>query len=248
MKSGIDKREIDEKLAEGFQVIDELGKEYRSYFSIIEPLLSSHEGNLISAFHTWEMNILNIFAIFNNDKLDEIQKKRLMEAEYLSYVKEEILAQDAAKEQPQLDAKGKPIVKKKEPPKQLKKGEVMPLTIPQKPIENFKSPIGFDYIVDITYVEIASYIIRDICEHKELSEENIISNIVNFKSPIPTRPDSKIKELPKDKKVAKEEVKEEIPDIDTLIVNSPYKVLPKKEFISPISIKMTKVLSVRISH
>jgi hypothetical protein len=249
MKSGIDKTEIDEKLAEGFKIIDELGVEYRSYFAKSDILLSSHEGNLIDTFHTWESNILNLFTILSTDKHGEIQQKRLIEAEYLSYIKEKELEAQEAKElllqQPKLDAKGKPIVEKKKEVAKPKKGdEKPPLLVPPKHIPLFKTLIGFDYVIDLLYEEIANYMIRDICEHKELSEDNIISNIINFKSPIPQRPDSKSKPDLKEKKVQKEEVKEDIPELQSLIDNNPYKVLPKKEFVSPLSMKQTKGLSV----
>ena len=82
LKNAIHKDVCDKNLRAVFEVMDQMEKQYRGFFEIMEKLLSSHDKRLTDVFKAYENNILSIFWIFIEERVEEIKKRRNEESEF----------------------------------------------------------------------------------------------------------------------------------------------------------------------
>ena len=261
MKNCINKEELDKGLQDSFQIMDQLEQEYRDFFQKIDDLFNSHEGLLTNEYHNYEKKVFNIFGIYPEDNRYEIEKRRNKESEFLSKKKEAQIAEEErikeeeeAKEE-EKTGKKKPQKKKENKP-QLKKGEVPPPLVPPREISNFKSKLGFEYLIDFNIEELIKHILRniinkrddDIFELKPKSPEELEA-LAKEKEEWEQR--KKEEEENKGKKGAKKEVKEspkpqdQNPEqqIDYLNAYDPYNATHEMKFTSPLGLNNEKLLS-----
>ena len=261
MKNCINKEELDKGLQDSFQIMDQLEQEYRDFFKNIDDLFNSHEGLLTNEYHNYEKKVFNIFGIYPEDNRFEIEKRRNKESEFLSKKKEAQIAEEErikeeeeAKEE-EKTGKKKPQKKKENKP-QLKKGEIPPALVPPREINNFKSKLGFDYLIDFQIEEFIKHILRniinkrddDIFELKPKSPEELEA-LAKEKEEWELR--KKEEEENKGKKGAKKEVKEppkpqeQNPEqqIDYLHAYDPYNATHEMKFSSPLGLNNEKLLS-----
>ena len=261
MKNCINKEELDKGLQDSFQIMDQLELEYRDFFKKIDDIFNSHEGILTQEYHNYEKKVMNIFGIYPEDNLYEIEKRRNKESEFLSKKKEAQIAEEErikeeeeAKEE-EKTGKKKPAKKKENKP-QLKKGEVPPPLVPPREIKNFKSKLGFDYLIDFQIEELIKHILRNIINKRD-------DDIFELKPKTPEELEALAKEKEeweqkkkeeeenKGKKGAKKEVKEPpkpqeqnpTEEINYLIVYDPYNATHEIKFNSPIGLSNEKLLS-----
>ena len=261
MKNCINKEELDKGLQDSFQIMDQLEQEYRDFFKNIDDLFNSHEGLLTNEYHNYEKKVFNIFGIYPEDNRFEIEKRRNKESEFLSKKKEAQIAEEErikeeeeAKEE-EKTGKKKPQKKKENKP-QLKKGEIPPALVPPREINNFKSKLGFDYLIDFQIEEFIKHILRniinkrddDIFELKPKSPEELEA-LAKEKEEWELR--KKEEEENKGKKGAKKEVKEppkpqeQNPEqqTDYLHAYDPYNATHEMKFSSPLGLNNEKLLS-----
>lgn len=259
MKESFHKEDLDSKLECSFNVINELEIEYREYFTLMENLLNSHENIISEDFHLFESEILSIFGIKTKDKLEDITLRRNIESEFLSKRKEQETAQAELREieeQRKLGGKASAVQKKKpsaNAPK--KKGEPQGGLVPQRPIENYQSQTGYEYLVDFSIPELVKSTLRNIIYNRDddilginpksnLNTNNANTTNINFNSNV-TPGNEKI-----DNK-AQEYNKLNIPTINSqnntnnnfFDTFNLYEAPTSKEFFSPISEMGNKLLS-----
>ena len=261
MKNCINKEELDKGLQDSFQIMDQLEKEYRDFFQKIDDIFNSHEGILTQEYHNYEKKILNIFGIYPEDNLFYIEKRRNKESDFLSKKKEAQIAEEErikeeeeAKEE-EKTGKKKPAKKKENKP-QLKKGEVPPPLVPPREIKNFKSKLGFDYLIDFQIDEYIKHLLRNIINKRD-------DDIYELKPKTPEELEALAKEKEeweqkkkeeeenKGKKGAKKEVKEppkpqeQNPEeaINYLTAYDPYNATHEIKFTSPLGLSNEKLLS-----
>ena len=172
MKNCINKEELDKGLEESFKIMDEFEKEYRDFFKKIDDLFDSHPGLITNEYHKYEIKCFILFGLYITEEKFAIEKRRRKESEFLSKKKEAEIAEEErikeeeeAKEEEKTGKKKAP--KKKENKPQGKKGEAPPLLVPPRGIENFKSKLGFDYLIDFTIQEFVNHILRNIIYKRE---------------------------------------------------------------------------------
>ena len=261
MKNCINKEELDKGLQDSFQIMDQLEGEYRDFFQKIDDIFNSHEGILTQEYHNYEKKIFNIFGIYPEDNLYEIDKRRNKESEFLSKKKEAQIAEEErikeeeeAKEE-EKTGKKKPAKKKENKP-QLKKGEVPPPLVPPREIKNFKSKLGFNYLIDFQIEELIKHLLRNIINKRD-------DDIFELKPKTPEELEALAKEKEeweqkkkeeeenKGKKGAKKEVKEppkpqeQNPEeeINYLTAYDPYNATHEIKFDSPLGLSNEKLLS-----
>ena len=261
MKNCINKEELDKGLQDSFQIMDQLEQEYREFFKKIDDIFNSHEGILTQEYHNYEKKVFNIFGIYPEDNRYEIEKRRTKESEFLSKKKEAQIAEEErikeeeeAKEE-EKTGKKKPAKKKENKP-QLKKGEVPPPLVPPRDINNFKSKLGFNYLVDFQIEELIKHILRNIINKRD-------DDIFELKPKTPEELEALAKEKEeweqkkkeeeenKGKKGAKKETKEppkpqdQNPEeeINYLTVYDPYNASHEIKFNSPLGLSKEKLLS-----
>ena len=261
MKNCINKEELDKGLQDSFQIMDQLELEYRDFFKKIDDIFNSHEGILTEEYHNYEIKVLKIFGIYPEDNLYEIDKRRNKESEFLSKKKEAQIAEEErikeeeeAKEE-EKTGKKKPAKKKENKP-QLKKGEVPPPLVPPREIKNFKSKLGFNYLIDFEIEEYIKHILRNIINKRD-------DDIFELKPKTPEELEALAKEKEeweqkkkeeeenKGKKGAKKEVKEppkpqdQNPqeEINYLTIYNPYQATHEIKFDSPLGLSNEKLLS-----
>ena len=269
MKTCINKEELDKGLEESFKIMDDFEKEYRDFFKKIDDLFKSHPDLITDEYHKYEMKIFVIFGLYNLDEKFAIEKRRQKESEFLSKKKEAELAEEerikeeeAAKEEDKTGKK-KQAPKKKENKPQNKKGEAPPLLVPIRDINNFKSKLGFDYLIDFTIEEYVNHILRniiykredDIFELKPKSpeeleayqkekEEYLLKQKEEEESKAKGSKDQKNKKDDKNAKNAEaNKSSQESEEIDYLKVFDPYNASSEKIFASPLNSENEKLLS-----
>ena len=148
--------------------MDELENEYREFFKKIDEIFNSHNGLIKDEYHKYEIKAFLLFGLYNLDDRFAIDKRRKKESEFLSKKKEaEIAEEERIKEEEEAKeeektGKKKPAAKKKETKAQPKKGEVPESLVPPRDIQEFKSKIGFDYLIDFTIDEYVKNFLRNI--------------------------------------------------------------------------------------
>ena len=251
MKESFHKEDLDIKLESSFNVINELEVEYRDYFSIMENLLDSHEKKISEEFYLFEILILQIFGIKSKDKIEEIQNRRNLESEFLTLRKEQENAQNELKDQEELKKLAGKISapqKKKLTPaaNNKKKGEPSVGLIPNRPIENFKSFMGNEYLIDFTIPELVKNILRNIIYNRE--DDILGLNPKKNNSPILVNSmegQTINRDLlsPRDKIPSVIASENNTHNTNFLEAFNPYEASTLKEFFSPISENGEKLLS-----
>jgi len=250
------KEDLDGKLESSFNVINELEIEYREYFSIMENLLNSHESIISEDFHLFESEILNIFGIKAKERLEEITLRRNVESEFLSKLRDQELAQLELREQEELKKLGGkvPPAKKKQSPNTKKKGEPQVGSVPPRPIDNYSSEMGHEYLVDFTIPELVKSILRNMIYNREddilgiNSKSNLNTNNANVTNTNFNRDPSPVKDKIENK--ALESTKNFNPTVSQDLSSNnyfdsfnAYEAPTSKEFFSPISENGQKLLS-----
>ena len=174
MKNCINKEELDKGLQDSFKVMDDLQNEYREFFKKIDEIFASHNGLLYDEYHKYEIKAFLLFGLYKLDDRFAIEKRRNKESEFLSKKKEaEIAEEERIKEEEEAKEEEKTGKKKagggakKKDAKAPKKGESVPSLIPPRDIQDFKSKIGFDYLVDFTIEEYVKHFLRNIIYKRE---------------------------------------------------------------------------------
>ena len=171
MKTCINKEELDKGLEESFKIMDDFEQEYRSFFKKIDEIFKSHPELIKEEYHKYESKSFLIFGLYNQDEKFAIEKRRNKESEFLSKKKEAEIAEEErlkleeeAKEDEKAGNKKKAAPKKNENKAQGggKKGEAAPPLVPPREIQNFKSNIGFDYLIDFNIEEYVKHFLRNI--------------------------------------------------------------------------------------
>ena len=167
MKNCINKEELDKGLQDSFKVMDELEVEYREFFKKLDELFNSHDGLLTDEYHKYESKVFKIFGLYEEPDRFAIEKRRNKESDFLSKKKEAEIAEEErikeeeeAKEEEKTGKKKPPAKKKEKAP--VKKGEQPPSLVPPREIENTKSKLGFDYLIDFTIEELIKHFLRNI--------------------------------------------------------------------------------------
>jgi len=241
LKTAIHKDVCDKNLKAVFDLMDQMEKQYRGFFEIMEKLLSSHDQRLTEVYHAHEKQILSVFWIFTDDKLEEINKRRNEESEFRSKIKEFEISVEEAKD---------PKNKKKPAPKALKKGEVAPLLVAPRPIEKYTSSLGFNYWLEKNMSEICQHILRNIIPPKSYDEMNKTDGIKKEEKVEEKKEEKKDpkgndkKQAPGADKNKKPEPVIELPKIPEELKINPYDPPEKKVFNSPLSLKNGKMLYV----
>ena len=265
MKNCINKEELDKGLQDSFKVMDDLQNEYREFFKKIDEIFSSHNGLITDEYHKYEIKAFLLFGLYNLDDRFAIEKRRNKESDFLSKKKEAEIAEEErikeeedAKEE-EKTGKKKAAPKKKEAKAQPKKGEVAQALVPPREIQEFKSKIGFDYLIDFTIEEFVKHFLRNIIYKRE---DDIFE--LKPKTPEELEAYNKEKEEYEQKKKEEEEIKakgakakkeEKGPqtqkgaengneeEIDYLKVFDPYNTSAEKIFNSPKNAEEEKLLS-----
>ena len=260
MKNCISKEELDEGLNNSFKIMDELQVEYRDFFKKVDDLFNSHEAILNNEYYKYEKNALKIFGIYPPDNKYEIEQRRNKESDFLSKKKE---AEEEEEERKKLEEEEKEAEKtgkkpkappKKQDKKQLKKGEVPENLIPPREILEFKSKLGYDYLIDFKIDELVRHFLRnviynrddDIFELKPKSPEEL-ERIQKEKE----EREKELKEMEENKgkkKVEKKEIpkktnEDEENKIDYLKEFDVYNADTNKIFSSPLNADNEKLLS-----
>ena len=171
MKNCINKEELDKGLEESFKIMDDFEQEYRSFFKKIDEIFKSHPELIKEEYHKYESKSFLIFGLYNQDEKFAIEKRRNKESEFLSKKKEaEIAEEERLKLEEEAKEDEKAGNKKKAAPKKTdnkaqgggKKGEAAPPLVPPREIQNFKSNIGFDYLIDFNIEEYVKHFLRNI--------------------------------------------------------------------------------------
>ena len=264
MRNCINKEELDKGLQDSFKIMDDLQNEYREFFKKIDEIFNSHNGLITDEYHKYELKAFLLFGLYKLEDKFAIEKRRNKESEFLSKKKEAEIAEEErikeeedAKEEEKTGKKKAPA-KKKEPKSQPKKGEPSPFLVPPREIENFKSKLGFDYLVDFTIDEYVKHFLRNIIYKRE---DDIFE--LKPKTPEELEAYNKEKEEYEQKKKEEEENKakgakgkkeEKAPpqksnetgnedEIDYLKVFDPYNASAEKIFNSPKNNDDEKLLS-----
>ena len=265
MKNCINKEELDKGLQDSFKVMDDLQNEYREFFKKIDEIFSSHNGLITDEYHKYEIKAFLLFGLYNLDDRFAIEKRRNKESDFLSKKKEAEIAEEErikeeedAKEE-EKTGKKKAAPKKKEAKAQPKKGEVAQALVPPREIQEFKSKIGFDYLIDFTIEEFVKHFLRNIIYKRE---DDIFE--LKPKTPEELEAYNKEKEEYEQKKKEDEEIKakgakakkeEKGPqtqkgaengneeEIDYLKAFDPYNTSAEKIFNSPKNAEEEKLLS-----
>lgn len=259
MKESFHKEDLDLKLESSFNVINELEIEYREYFSLMENLLNSHQSIISEDFHLFEIEILSIFGIKIKDKLEDITLRRNNESEFLSKKKEQDIAQAELREQEEQKKLGgkASAMQKKKPSANVgkKKGELQVGLVPPRPIENYQSSMGHEYLVDFTIPELVKSTLRNIIYNRDddilainpksnLNTNNANTTNINFNNNLSPNAEKIENKLPDNNKL-------NIPTINSqnntnnnfYDAFNPYEAPTYKEFFSPISDTGNKLLS-----
>ena len=271
MKNCINKEELDKGLVESFKIMDEFEQEYRDFFKKIDDLFNSHPNLITDEYHKYELKAFLLFGLYNLEEKFAIEKRREKESEFLSKKKEAEIAEEErikeeedAKEE-EKTGKKKQAAKKKDNKPQTKKGEAEPLLVPPREIKNFKSNLGFEYLIDFTIEEYVNHILRniiykredDIFELKPKTPEELEAYQKEKEEYLQKQKDeeeSKTKGNTKDTQKNKKEEKnakiqeqnkspQEEENIDYLKAFDPYNTSPEKQFISPLNSQNEKLLS-----
>ena len=265
MKNCINKEELDKGLEDSFKIMDELQNEYREFFKKIDEIFGSHNGLLYNEYHKYELKAFLLFGLYNLDDRFAIEKRRNKESDFLSKKKEAEIAEeerikeeeDAKEEEKTGKKKGGAAAKKKDA-KAPKKGEPTQALVPPRDIQEFKSKIGFDYLIDFTIEEYVKHFLRNIIYKRE---DDIFE--LKPKTPEEIEAYNKEKEEYEQKKKEEEEnkakgakaKKDEKPpqksadpntneeEIDYLKIFDPYTTSAEKVFESPKNAQDEKLLS-----
>ena len=271
MKNCINKEELDKGLEESFKIMDEFEQEYREFFTKLDDIFNSHPGLITEEYHKYEIKAFLLFGLYNLEEKFAIEKRRQKESEFLSKKKEaEMEEEERIKEEEEgkddeKTGKKKQAPKKKENKPQNKKGEAPTLLVPPREINNYKSKLGFDYLIDFTIEEYVNHILRniiykredDIFELKPKSPEELEAYQKEKEDNLQKQKDeeeSKTKGNPKEAKNKKEEKNakaqdqgnkssQEQEEIDYLKAFDPYTTSSEKIFESPINAQNEKLLS-----
>ena len=257
MRNCINKEELDEGLNKAFKVMDELESEYRDYFKKVDDIYNSHEGILNNAYHDYEKNVLKNFGIYSPDNKYEIEKRRNKESEFLSKKKEAEEEEERKKleeEQKEAELTGKKAPAPKKTEKKVpKKGENVENLIPPREILEFKSKLGYDYLIDFNIDELVRHFLRnviynrddDIFELKPKSPEEL--ERIQKEKEEREKEEKEMEENKGKKKVEKKEVnkenQEEEKEIDYLNEFDVYNADTNKNFESPVNSENEKLLS-----
>ena len=173
MRNCINKEELDKGLQDSFKVMDELQNEYREFFKKIDEIFNSHDGLITNEYHKYELKAFLLFGLYNLDDRFAIEKRRNKESEFLTKKKEAEIAEEErikeeedAKEE-EKTGKKKAAPKKKDAKAQPKKGEPSESLVPPRDIQEFKSKLGFDYLIDFTIEEYVNHFLRNIIYKRE---------------------------------------------------------------------------------
>ena len=268
MKNCINKEELDKGLEDSFKIMDEFEKHYRDFFKIIDEIFNSHPGLITDEYHKYEAKAFLLFGLYNLEDKFAIEKRRQKESEFLSKKKEAQIAEEErikeeeeAKEE-EKTGKKKPAPKKKENKQPNKKGEAPPLLVPPREIKDFKSKLGFDYLIDFTIEEYVNHLLRNIIYKRE-------DDIFELKPKTPEeleayqkekeeylqkeQEEAKAKANPKEAKNKKEDkntknadqnkLNQEQEEIDYLKAFDPYTTSAEIIFKSPLNAQNEKLLS-----
>ena len=265
MRNCINKEELDKGLQDSFKVMDELQNEYREFFKKIDEIFNSHDGLITNEYHKYELKAFLLFGLYNLDDRFAIEKRRNKESEFLTKKKEAEIAEEErikeeedAKEE-EKTGKKKAAPKKKDAKAQPKKGEPSESLVPPRDIQEFKSKLGFDYLIDFTIEEYVNHFLRNIIYKRE---DDIFE--LKPKTPEELEAYNKEKEEYEQKKKEEEEnkgkgakapKKEDKPaaqknadanaeeEIDYLKAFDPYCTSAEKVFSSPLNADKEKLLS-----
>ena len=265
MRTCINKEELDKGLEDSFKVMDELQNEYREFFKKIDEIFNSHDGLITDEYHKYEIKAFLLFGLYNLDERFAIEKRRNKESDFLSKKKEAEIAEEErikeeedAKEEEKTGKKKAAAPKKKDAKAPPKKGDSVPNLIPAREIQEFKSQLGFDYLIDFTVEEYVNHFLRNIIYKRE---DDIFE--LKPKSPEELEAYQKEKEEYEQRKKEEEEnkgkgakpKKDEKPpaqksdpnapeeEIDYLKEFDPYTTSAEKIFASPLNQENEKLLS-----
>lgn len=265
MRTCINKEELDKGLEDSFKVMDELQNEYREFFKKIDEIFNSHDGLITDEYHKYEIKAFLLFGLYNLDERFAIEKRRNKESDFLSKKKEAEIAEEErikeeedAKEEEKTGKKKAAAPKKKDTKAPAKKGDAVQNLVPPRDITEFKSQLGFDYLVDFTVEEYVNHILRNIIYKRE-------DDIFELKPKTPEELEAyqKEKEEYEQRKKEEEESKgkgakpkkdEKAPaqkgdpnaaeeEIDYLKEFDPYTTSAEKVFASPLNQQNEKLLS-----
>ena len=231
----------------------------------IDEIFNSHDGLITDEYHKYEIKAFLLFGLYNLDERFAIEKRRNKESDFLSKKKEAEIAEEErikeeedAKEEEKTGKKKAAAPKKKDAKAPPKKGDSVPNLIPAREIQEFKSQLGFDYLIDFTVEEYVNHFLRNIIYKRE---DDIFE--LKPKSPEELEAYQKEKEEYEQRKKEEEEnkgkgakpKKDEKPpaqksdpnapeeEIDYLKEFDPYTTSAEKVFASPLNQENEKLLS-----
>lgn len=138
MQRAIHHVELNEKLQQCFEMLDQITRSYRNYNAEYISLVEQHPQTMNVFYNDFEKDCLSVFKMQNESKRAEIEalfkketeeRQRKLEEEALKKLEEEKKAEELKKAE---EEKSKPAAAKgKAPPPQAKKGKE-----PEKPVLN----------------------------------------------------------------------------------------------------------------
>lgn len=138
MQRAIHHVELNEKLQQCFDMLDQITRSYRTYNSDYISLVEQHPLTMNTFYNDFEKDALSVFKMFDESKRPEIEallkketeeRQKKLEEEALKKLEEEKKAEEQKKAE---EDKNKPVAAKgKAPPPQAKKGKE-----PEKPVLN----------------------------------------------------------------------------------------------------------------
>ena len=263
------KEELDELLSNCFQVMDELEKEYRTYFQTIDELFTSHEGIITNVFNVYESKVLQVFGYYTLDRKFEIEKRRAIENDFCIKKREAELAheealqaEEEAKTAEKQGKKPKGVVKKVDNKKSSKKQDENQQ--PPREILTYKSKLSNEYYIDFTCDELIRHFLRNVIYNrdddifelkpktpeelerlrKEKEEREQREKELN-ENPKAKKPGSRASKKADNKK-ERVDTQQSLPsesNIDFYNAFDPYKADSNKVFTSPVSKTDVKLLS-----
>ena len=263
------KEQLDELLSNCFQVMDELEKEYRTYFQTIDELFTSHDNVITNVFNEYESKVLQVFGYYTLDHKYEIEKRRVIENDFCIKKKEAEIAHEEAlqaeEEAKNAEKQGKkpkaPVKKVNDKKSSSKKQDDN--TQPPREILTYTSKLNNEYLIDFTCDELIRHLLRNVIYNrdddifelkpktpeelerlrKEKEEREQREKELN-ENPKAKKPGSRASK--KDNKKERVDTQQSLPsesNVDYYTAFDPYKADSNKVFSSPVSQTDVKLLS-----
>ena len=169
MRKAIHHVELNEKLNQCFDLLDEITKTYRKYNTEYCEIVDDYPNVLEAFFEKFERGCAECFKLYGEEKREEIkqlfeketqQRQEKLEAEALAkYEEDKRLEELKAKEDEEKNPKGGKKAPAKAPPKKGKEPDKPELDVPQlevPEIQETTSKNGYQYLVQRTTDEIAN--------------------------------------------------------------------------------------------